>query len=292
MIAGKNLSETSYAFALTYELVKLFSGQLKGIPIFPTQVEEAVLGYDVNFEEAGVPLILQFKRSTLLKTNQAKEIKVSKAGINPPFYRFHLHQTSVKKQHENLIKLCGGTAEVLYAAPEFTSTIDLHNHFSNNSIIENSVFISPMDIGLISNSGKHTVAFEKNKDTAWVCSEPSEISRIRIKEILYKAQTKLEQEVEPIIVELKKVKETLIANDNQFSREYNRIRNGPDRNISIKTYTSDSLSINEMSSVTYKQTIDDLYLEPKWRTLLDLRTLTESLVKVYNAQLFILQRKK
>ena len=54
-----NISEFSYGYALTSELVRLFGIKGVGAPVFPSLKEEGSVGYDVQVP--GLPLFLQFK---------------------------------------------------------------------------------------------------------------------------------------------------------------------------------------------------------------------------------------
>jgi len=68
-----DISEFSYGFALTHELIALAGEPLRAAPIFPSLIEEgrAGGGYDVHLDVPGFPLFLQFKRSDCMVRRSA-----------------------------------------------------------------------------------------------------------------------------------------------------------------------------------------------------------------------------
>jgi len=82
------ISEFSYGFALTNELVGW--GSLNSAPIFPSLIEEGKAGggYDVYLDRSGFPLYLQFKRAECMFRKNARQVKQTKARAVQSPYRF------------------------------------------------------------------------------------------------------------------------------------------------------------------------------------------------------------
>lgn len=98
------ISEFSYGFALTNELVGWT--QLSAAPVFPSLLEEGKAGggYDVQLDLPGVPLYLQFKRSEFLTRSSGREAReIAKIGstIGIPYYRFDITESTISNQHDS-----------------------------------------------------------------------------------------------------------------------------------------------------------------------------------------------
>jgi hypothetical protein len=118
------ISEFSYGFALTNELVGWL--ELSVAPIFPSLVEEGKAGggYDVKLDRPGAPLYLQFKRSEYMMRRSAREYRSildQQGQLRVPFYRFSIMDASKSDQHELLLALDITPNNVFYAAPRFHS---------------------------------------------------------------------------------------------------------------------------------------------------------------------------
>jgi len=68
------ISEISYGYAFTENLVQSSRNGPTKAPKFPTLIEEAGLGYDVKIELPSLPVFFQFKIERLLKRRAAREI--------------------------------------------------------------------------------------------------------------------------------------------------------------------------------------------------------------------------
>ena len=132
-----DISEFSYGFALTQELIKI-ADPLRAAPIFPSLIEEgrAGGGYDVNLDIPGFPLFIQFKRSDCMKRRSAREA-APPFNLNPPFYRMKITERSRSAQHEMLLDLDDGTNEVFYAAPLFHTVEELNAAYGSVTVSEN-----------------------------------------------------------------------------------------------------------------------------------------------------------
>src|SRR5579863_6114902 len=128
------ISEFSYGFALTNEIVGWAS--LKAAPIFPSLIEEGKKGggYDVKLDMPGVPLYLQFKRADCMTRRSAREIRKHEALLSVPFYRFSITESGKSDQHTLLLALDDGTNEVFYAAPRFHELAEINQAWSASEV--------------------------------------------------------------------------------------------------------------------------------------------------------------
>ena len=82
------LSEFSFGYALTEELVAGVIGGLMAAPVFPSLIQEGQAGggYDLQLPLAGAPLFLQFKLSDCMVYRSAAEWD----DFGHSYYRMHL----------------------------------------------------------------------------------------------------------------------------------------------------------------------------------------------------------
>ena len=172
-----DISEFSYGFALTQELVALAGKRLRAAPIFPSLIEEGKAGggYDVNLDIPGFPMFLQFKRSDCMVSSRAKEIQQGH-NFNLPFYRFKITERSRSDQHDLLLALDSGKNQVFYAAPRFHTVMELNAAYLAAKVSRRSLYIRPRDIGRLDDNAHH-VAFDKVR--ILLCSDPREIDGLR-----------------------------------------------------------------------------------------------------------------
>lgn len=166
------ISEFSYGFALTNELVGWVA--LSAAPVFPSLIEEGKAGggYDVKLDRPGVPLFLQFKRSHCMVRRTAKEHQavVAVGGtLNVPYYRFPITEAATSDQHELLLALDDGSNLVFYAAPRFHRRNEINQAWSRADVARRSLFVAPWTIGPLDDA-QHHVAFDSGN--TWLCSEP------------------------------------------------------------------------------------------------------------------------
>lgn len=164
------ISEFSYGFALTHELV-LSLGSLAAAPVFPSLIEEGKAGggYDVKLEAPGLPLFLQFKRSERLTRGTAREIKAG-APLSLPYHRIALTGRRDSDQHDMLIELDQAPNAVFYAAPMFHQKEEFDEAFLDGEVRARSFFVSPAAIGAFADDGAHHLSFDGA--TCVVMSEP------------------------------------------------------------------------------------------------------------------------
>ena len=166
------ISEFSYGFALTNEIVGWVS--LSAAPVFPSLIEEGKAGggYDVKLDKPGVALFLQFKRSHYMVRRTAQEhrnVAASGGTLNVPYYRFPITEASTSDQHELLLALDNGSNLVFYAAPRFHQLSEINQAWKQKDVARRSLFVAPSTIGSLDNT-RHCVAFDSKN--SWLCSEP------------------------------------------------------------------------------------------------------------------------
>jgi hypothetical protein len=175
------MSEFSYGFALTNELIALPGAHVVAAPEFPSLQKEGKPGggYDVKIP-FGSPLFLQFKLSHRLERTNCKEY----ALMGGPYFRWHLHALRHSAQHDLLMELEGRGNEVYYVAPAFYQTAELNEHYLSKQIVNNSVGFRPGDIGLLPDEDPHYVVFN-SRLAAYRCSnDPSPVNALMLGSVL------------------------------------------------------------------------------------------------------------
>jgi hypothetical protein len=169
-----DLSEFSYGFALTSELVARHGLKRAGAPHFATQLAEAKPGGGWDMKLPALPVYLQFKRSDRMVRNTA-----SHADKFPrlPFFRMHLRKRSQSKQHQLLLDLETRGGHVFYCAPGFTTSEELSDAYIRDLVTQRSLFVKPSSIGPLADNKSHHIAFQL-PSPAFFCSEPISIERI------------------------------------------------------------------------------------------------------------------
>lgn len=175
-------SEFSYGFGVTNEFVGLLN--LSIAPIFPSLLEEGKVGggYDVKFDQPGLPLYLQFKRTDRMIRETAREYGLRGCSIKLPYHRFHITPSSKSRQHQLLLNLDVAPNKVYYVAPQFHRVEQLNDAWQAQEVLARSLFLPPRSIGAMPDSGKHSIAFDGH--SIWRCSEPTRIKGMSIKEVL------------------------------------------------------------------------------------------------------------
>ena len=171
-----NISEFSYGYALTEELVKGFGTSITSAPVFPSLYQEGKKGggWDVKLENGGIPLFLQFKLSHYLKNANAKERK--SGHFSSPYYRMHIRPINHSKQHELLLDLERAGNEVYYSAPGFYKPNELNDAYLRSKVKNRSIWVKPTDISDITDYDEHYLAFQL-PNTWYFCSKPKPIER-------------------------------------------------------------------------------------------------------------------
>lgn len=173
-----DISEFSYGYAVTEELVANHKSRVVAAPTFPSLYEEGKKGggYDVKIPFKGTPVFLQFKLSDYLSRKSAKEhISLS---LKLPYYRMHLRPLRHSQQHQLLLDLEATGEAVYYIAPEFHLPKELNRHYLTRTVVKNSAAFAPSAIGSLPDPDDHYVVFEKNSTYGYRCSEePKKLER-------------------------------------------------------------------------------------------------------------------
>jgi hypothetical protein len=190
------LSEFSYGFAITHDVIRLAEQPLKIAPVFPSLIEEgrAGGGYDMNLDMPGFPLFLQFKRSECMKGNFTREIRDG-LRLSRPYYRFRITDAGISDQHDMLLRLDRGANEVFYIAPKFHEVAELNRAFASNLVAERSFCIRPRDIGTL-DASPHHVSFDDRR--SFVCSEPREVKGLAGRELIRAFERRLREDSRPL----------------------------------------------------------------------------------------------
>jgi len=190
------ISEFSYGFAFTHELILLGGSPLRAAPIFPTQIEEgrAGGGYDVNLDFPGFPLFIQFKRADFMTTGNAKELKAG-LPLHKPFYRMKITEKSRSAQHELLLQLDVQENEVFYVSPRFHSVRQLTRAYLGQDVTDRSFCIRPRDIGTLDDQAHH-ISYDETRH--FLCSDdPKEVRAISGSELPSVLAARLSKETSP-----------------------------------------------------------------------------------------------
>ena len=171
-----NISEFSYGYAVTDELIHWRGLPITASPIFPSLYQEGQPGggYDLLLQLGGLPLFLQFKLSDYMVLRNAREAQAGRLSV--PYYRMHLRPKRHSAQHEMLLDLENTTRElVYYVAPAFHDSSELNDAYWDHEVGSRSMWMRPSDIGPLPDDDDHTVAFDDPRSPPVFCSEPREI---------------------------------------------------------------------------------------------------------------------
>ncbi|NTI16090.1 hypothetical protein G6L29_10625 [Agrobacterium rhizogenes] len=174
-MASPDFSEFTFGYAVTRHIEDTLGGRI-AVPSFPTTVQEADLGYDVDFLSHGVPLVFQYKRSSVMKRSDCKEFGSPHFShifhSRRPFYRMHLHKNHQYNQHLMLrvfeYFLGGG---VWYCTSSVQDKAELDGHYRRHQMFDASTFFRPSSIALPDLHEDHFVSFHPSLPVAYLFSE-------------------------------------------------------------------------------------------------------------------------
>ena len=168
-----NISEFSYGYTLTDELINWHGAPLTAAPVFPSLYQEGQPGggYDVRLKWPGILLFLQFKLSHHMVRKNTQERRDK--NFLTPFYRMKLRPSRHSKQHQLLLDLENAKQKhkVYYCAPEFHTPKELNEAYLGREICECSLWIKPSKIGPLPDDRDHHIAFTLGS-APWLYSEP------------------------------------------------------------------------------------------------------------------------
>lgn len=155
-----NISELSYGYAVTDELIHWHGNGLTAAPVFPSLYQEGQEGggYDVKLELQGIPLFLQFKLSDCMVSRLAREARLGLLRV--PYYRMHLRPARYSSQQRMLLQLEREGQEVYYSAPAFHQLQELNRFYLQRQILERSLWVRPSYIGELPDPEDHYLAFQ------------------------------------------------------------------------------------------------------------------------------------
>ncbi len=157
----RKVSEFSYGFVLTHELVNAFG-------YLPTDIPNA------DKVTRGYPLFLQFKASEYMKRRNAGESKL----VGLPYFRFALHRRTQSNQHQLLIELEKKGNSVFYATPKIHEAVNLNGAFFDKQIVARSLFISPAEVGELPDNESYRVVFSALTQDVYFCPAPRKLERV------------------------------------------------------------------------------------------------------------------
>ena len=155
------ISEFSYGFALTRELLQSPGLHIRAAPVFPTQFAEGQPGggWDVRLDRPGVPLFIQFKLCHRMVTTRCRE--ATDANFSTPCYRMYLRPAGISKQHQMLLDLEINDKEVYYCAPQFHRTAELNAAYVSGTVCSRTFWTRPSEIGTLPDDSEHHFSFER-----------------------------------------------------------------------------------------------------------------------------------
>lgn len=163
----RKISEFSYGFVLTHELVHVYDCWQVASTVLRTKPKKGKKQAEVGLALRGHPLFLQFKLSEFMQRRSAAEAKI--AGL--PYFRFALPRRSQSNQHRLLIELEQRGHTVFYVAPLFHEAASLNSAFFDREIVTQSVFVKPSEIGELPDSRVHRVVYSRNAPDVLFCSK-------------------------------------------------------------------------------------------------------------------------
>ena len=194
------ISEFSYGYALTENLIDRAGSPLIAAPVFPSLVAEGgdAGGYDLKLQFSTVPLFLQFKLSDIMKSRGAVECRKYRL-FSPPFYRMNLHSLRRSRQHSLLLALEQKGNLVYYAAPAFHDIEQINRYYIDREIVPRSIYVRPSAIGPLPDDKPHHVAFKVLRSslplsvTAYKFSEPVHLEIDTATTVLQEVSTRRHQ---------------------------------------------------------------------------------------------------
>jgi len=162
-------NESTYAQVATAEVTDWLVQEqdLMAVPITPHQTEEADLGYDLGVSARWGMVYLQFKVSEYMRGGNAAEYWY----WNQHYFRFKVKTdmtTNGRVQHNTLCDLESREASrgglVLYMAPLFLTQDELFLHLLGRTAVDQSVFASPLQLGLVAPGDVHRYTYTSHRD--------------------------------------------------------------------------------------------------------------------------------
>ncbi len=189
-----NISEFSYGYAITEELIRWHGTKLTAAPVFPSLYQEGQPGggYDVMLQRPGLPLFLQFKLSHCMLRSNAREVQDGKFTI--PYYRMPIRSARHSQQHEMLLDLEHEGNEVYYSAPAFHEPWELNEAYHEHDVKLRSIWLRPSWVGMLPDNEDHYIAFQ-HSGMKYFCSKSRQLeAKADYDDFAQEIQSKLQQE--------------------------------------------------------------------------------------------------
>src|SRR5262245_33903082 len=170
----RKVSEFSYGFVLTHELVNAYGYLRTDAPHGSRGVRKKGVEDGAGAAPRGYPLFLQFKASEYMKRRNAGESKL----VGLPYFRFALHRKTQSNQHKLLIELEKKGYAVFYATPKIHEAVNLNGAFFERQIVAFSLFVNPGEIGEAPDNNNRRVVFSGGSDDVYVCPKPQRLSGV------------------------------------------------------------------------------------------------------------------
>jgi len=170
----RKVSEFSYGFVLTHELVNAYGYLPADTPQSSRKKRKKDAGDAADDMPRGYPLFLQFKASEYMKRRNAGESKL----VGLPYFRFALHRKTQSNQHQLLIELEKKGCAVFYATPKIHEAVNLNSAFFDRQVVASSLFVNPGEIGALPDNQSHRVVFSGKSDDVYLCSRPRKLNGV------------------------------------------------------------------------------------------------------------------
>jgi hypothetical protein len=138
-----DISEFSYGYALTDELINWHGTTLTAAPVFPSLYREGQTGGGYG-------------------------------TFSIPYYRMHIRPARHSEQHEMLLDLESAGNNVYYSAPAFHRPEELNDAYLRHEVLIRSLWLRPSVIGSLPDDGYHYVAFQI-PGVPHFCSKPRKL---------------------------------------------------------------------------------------------------------------------
>jgi hypothetical protein len=173
-------NEREFEFCVNYELVQTLSSYLVGgLPSIPSQVEEALLGYDAAYKfHSGKTLFLQYK--VAYYTDRPWGAGASTYHLwNGPYFRVRLyrHRQNGYEQHKRLVALANAGNPAYYCTPRFYKRTDLGALFrARGSLgVTTKVLLAPLaGAPVFTDRSAHSMSYPATRLAGRFHSDPSE----------------------------------------------------------------------------------------------------------------------
>jgi len=170
----RKVSEFSYGFVLTHELVNAYGYLATDSPQNSRKRKKKDDGDASDAGPSGYPMFLQFKASEYMKRRNAGESKL----VGLPYFRFALHRKTQSNQHQLLIELERKGCAVFYATPKIHEAVNLNSAFFDHQVVASSLFINPGGIGELPDNQSHRVVFSGRSEEVYLCSRPRKLDGV------------------------------------------------------------------------------------------------------------------